>query len=177
MSRVAAAALFGSLALASFEAAAQQPQIPTIQTCNGTGARGKAIVKIDTRADAQHQGTFEIGIELKCDAGGYPSGLVELSQVNMSDSIVQGTIVSTTIDQLTSTGKHTPTLYVNGRCRADGAPGCRFWLLIANNRPANTDKGTPDIVSFLVLNGSGHRVAYGTGPVVRGNLEVAPTSN
>ncbi len=93
----------------------------------------------------------------------------------MRHSNVQGTIASTSIEQLTSTGKHTPTLYMNGRCRAEGAPGCRFWLMVANNRPG--DRGTPDAVRFLVFDRAGHRVAYGTGPVLRGDLEVAATPN
>lgn len=177
MNRTAIAAFLGGALLATFETYAQQPQIPTIQTCNGTQAKGKAIVRIESRADATHKGMFEIVIELKCDRGGYPGGLVEFSQLSMTDSVVQGTIVSTTIEQLTSTGRVTPTLYVNGRCKAESAPGCRFWLMVANNRPANTDKGTPDIVSFLVLNGAGQRVAYGTGPVIQGDLDVAATAN
>lgn len=157
---------------------AQQPQIPTLQVCNGTVAKGKALVKIESRADATHAGTFEIVVELKCDPKnpGYPAGMVQISNLSMSDSIVQGTIASTSIEQLTSTGKHTPTLYMNGRCKAEAAVGCRFWLMIANNRPTS-EKGTPDVVSFLVFNGTGQRIAYGTGPVVKGDLEVAPTPN
>jgi hypothetical protein len=96
--------------------------------------------------------------------------------VNMSDSLAQGTIASTSIEQLTSTGKLSPTLYVNGRCKAEGVVGCRFWLMVANNRPT-PDKGTPDVVGFLVFNGMGQRVAYGTGPVAKGDLQVAATSN
>lgn len=157
---------------------AQQPQIPTLQVCNATAAKGKGVVKIESRADAQHQGTFEIAVELKCDPKnpGYPAGSVQIRGLSMSDSIVQGTIASTSIEQLTSTGKHTPTLYVNGRCKAEAAVGCRFWLMIADNRQT-PEKGTPDVVSFLVFNGMGQRVAYGTGPVVKGDLQVAPTSN
>jgi hypothetical protein len=93
----------------------------------------------------------------------------------MSDSIVQGEWESTSIEQLTSTGRATPTLYVNGRCKAERAPGCRFWLMVADNRRGR--QGTPDIVGFLVLDGKGQRVAYATGPVVDGDIEVAPTVN
>jgi hypothetical protein len=64
---------------------------------------------------------------------------------------------------------------VNGRCKADVA-GCRFWLMIADNRRGDA-KGTPDVVSFLVFNSVGQRVAYGTGPVLKGDLQVSPTPN
>jgi hypothetical protein len=166
------------LAGAALPVRAQQPQIPTLQVCNDTSAKGRGVVKIDSRADAQHQGTFEIAVELKCDpkTPGYPAGSIQLSNISMSDSTLQGSIVATSIEQMTSTGKHTPTLYVNGRCKAEGVVGCRFWLMIADNRPT-PEKGTPDIVGFLVFNGTGQRVAYGSGPVVKGDLQVAPTAN
>jgi len=176
--RIAIVASSTLLAVAAFEGHAQQPQIPTLQVCNQTVAKGKAQVKIDARVDAQHAGTFDVAVELTCDPKnpGYPAGAVQIANVSMSDSLVQGTIASTSIEQLTSTGKHTPTLYVNGRCRAEGVVGCRFWLMIANNRPS-VEKGTPDVVGFLGFDGMGQRVAYGTGPVLKGDIQVAPTPN
>jgi hypothetical protein len=33
------------------------------------------------------------------------------------------------------------------------------------------------VVSFLVFNSVGQRVAYGTGPVLKGDLQVSPTPN
>src|SRR5437667_28171 len=99
-----------------------------------------------------------------------------ITELSMSDSIAQGTIAAVSLEQVTSTGKHTPTVYINGRCRADHVIGCRFWLMIADNKKAN-DRGTPDVVSFLVFNSVGQRVAYGTGPVAEGDIQVAPTSN
>ncbi len=160
------------------QALAVQPQIPTLQVCNQSAAVGKGVVKIDSRVDSSHTGSFDIAVELKCspDNPGYPAGSIQINNLSMSDSIVQGSIVSTSIEQLTTTGKHTPTLYVNGRCTARGVVGCRFWLMIADNRPS-PEKGTPDVVGFLVFNGAGQRVAYGTGPVIKGDLKVAPTSD
>ncbi len=157
-------------------ARAQQPQIPTLQVCNPTTVAGGAAVVIQKRKDATHSGTFKIEIKLTCEPGGsgYPAGGFRLS-VDMSDSIITGTIDSTSLEQVTSTGKHTPTAYLNGRCKADNVRGCRFWLMLADNKQANS-KGTPDIVGFLVFDGTGKRMAYGTGPVVDGDIEVAPTS-
>jgi len=167
------------LALAScISADAQQPQIPTLQVCNQTGATGKALVKINSRADAAHTGVFTVEIDLKCSSSGtgYPTGTLRILDINMSDSIAQGTIAGTTFEQVTTTGKHTPTVFLNGRCKAENVQGCRYWMLIADNKREGAE-GTPDIVSFLVFDGTGKRVAYGTGPVIKGDVTVQSTSN
>jgi hypothetical protein len=164
--------LLGAFAVAH----AQQPQIPTLQVCNVTQVEGGAAVEILSRVDAIHAGVFKIRIAVRCDPTGrpYPAGSFGI-EVDMSDSIVQGTITGETIDQLTSTGKHSPTAYLTGRCRAEQVSGCRYWLMLADN--GREQEGTPDVVGFLVFDGTGTRVAYGTGPVVDGDIYVAPTSN
>jgi hypothetical protein len=165
------------LACGAGAALAQQPQIPTLQVCNATSAHGEGRVKIASRTDAAHSGNFRVRLEVKCDpANGYPTGNVTIADISMSDSIVQGTLTATSIEQMTSTGKHSPTLYINGRCQAERVHGCRYWLMIANNKKADA-QGTPDVASFLVFDGTGKRVAYGTGPLAEGDLEVAPTAN
>lgn len=172
-----AALAFGSFLLGAFSLAhAQQAQIPTLQVCNPTRVEGRAAVEIVSRSDAIHSGVFKIGTELKCDPKGlpYPAGGFQID-VDMSDSVVQGTIIGDTIEQLTSTGKHSPTAYLSGRCSARDVSGCRYWLMLADNGRAQ--EGTPDVVGFLVFDGAGNRVAYGTGPVVDGDIAVAPTSN
>jgi len=175
---LAAIAFLMTMMLASICANAQQPQIPTLQVCNQTVAGGRAVVKINSRADAQHSGVFSVVIELKCDprGDGYPSGTLKIFDISMSDSSVQGIIAGTTFEQVTTTGKHTPTLFLNGRCKAENVNGCRFWMLIADNKREGAE-GTPDIISFLVFDGTGKRVAYGTGPVVKGDVTVQSTSN
>jgi hypothetical protein len=167
-----------TMLLASICANAQQPQIPTLQVCNQTVARGKALVKIESRADSVHSGAFSVEIDLKCDprGDGYPAGSLRIFDLSMSDSSVQGIIGETTFEQVTTTGKHTPTLFLNGRCKADNVNGCRFWMLIADNKREDA-RGTPDIISFLVFDGTGKRVAYGTGPVIKGDITVQPTGN
>lgn len=157
---------------------AQQPQIPTLQVCNATQVEGSATVKIAKRTDALHSGTFKIKINLKCDSVNqpYPTGALDIFSISMSDSSVQGTITGTSFEQVTTTGKHTPTVYINGRCKAEQVKGCRFWLMIADNTTSPAG-GTPDIVSFLVFDGTGKRVAYGTGPVTTGDIDVQDTGN
>jgi len=155
----------------------QQPQIPTLQVCNATGIRGSGVVRIDSRAQSGLNGTFRIKVELKCepDGSGYPSGGLIIGSIQMSDSIL-GDIKATTFEQITTTGKHSPTAYLNGRCEAREVKGCRFWMTIADNQREGA-KRTPDIVGFLVMNGAGKRMAYGTGPLVEGDIQVAGTSN
>jgi hypothetical protein len=38
------------------------------------------------------------------------------------------------------------------------------------------EEQTPDVISFLIYDRNGKRVAYGTGPVAKGEVTVAPTS-
>lgn len=175
---VVAAFLF-TLALASISVSAQQPQIPTLQVCNKTRAVGQGVVRINRRADANSSGSFNVVIDLRCDPQQntpFPVGAFRLLNISMSDSIVQGNIMSTTIEQVTTTGKHTPTVFLNGRCQVQNVSGCRFWAMIADNKPSGA-QGTADVVSFLVFNGSGQRVAYGTGPLVQGDVDVLDTPN
>jgi hypothetical protein len=161
-------------ALVTTSVFAQQPQIPTVQVCNGSRVEGGGMVKLDRRSDAQHQGTFQLKVLVKCGVPGYPAGGFDL-KVDMSDSLVQGIIRATTVEQLTSTGKHTPAAYLNGRCDAEGVKGCRYWLMLSDNgKPGDRP---PDVIGFLVLNGDGKRVAYGTGPLVDGDIFVEATSN
>jgi hypothetical protein len=161
----------------SASAQGTQPQIPTLQVCNNTKAFGRGIVKIDSRADSTHSGKFTIFIDLKCDAQNqYPVGTMRITSLSMSDSSVQGTITSTDFEQVTTTGKHTPTLFVNGRCTTGNIKGCRYWLMIADNKGSGAT-GTFDVVSFLVFDGTGKRIAYGTGPVLDADLDVQDTPN
>jgi hypothetical protein len=169
--------------LATFPTAkAQQPQIPTLQVCNlPSVVSGAGTVTIVARQAGGFTGSFSVQVSLECNTStGYPSGSLTISGISMNDSTIQGTVVATTIDQLTSTGKATPTAYLNGRCNADTSagpiPGCRYWIMFAdNNNVAGTAPGTLDVISFLIFNKNGQRVAYGTGPVVHGHITVAPT--
>jgi hypothetical protein len=160
---------------------AQQVQIPTLQVCNKTKVQGTGLVRIARRTDSFSAGTFRVRTNLNCnpDGAGYPGGTLSMSDISMSDSNIKGAI-SMSVEQITTTGKHSPTVYLNGRCKAQttsgtNIPGCRFWMMIADNKQAN-QQGTPDIVGFLVFDGTGKRVAYGTGPVEQGDITVDSTS-
>jgi len=161
---------------------AQQPQIPTLQVCNlPSVVDGTGTVTILARQAGGFTGSFTVQVKLTCDpTTGYPVGSLVVSGISMNDSAAQGTVVATTFEQLTSTGRATPTAYLNGRCTVDSTagtiPGCRYWIMFAdNNGVAGTASGTPDVVGFLIFDKAGHRVAYGTGPLAHGHIAVAPT--
>ena len=167
------------VALTGMPAQALQPQIPTLQVCNQSAVSGQAVVEIKSRASWPYSGTFFLGIEVKCSPANYPQlGVIDW-RIDMSDSTLQGSVKATTLEQITSTGKHSPTSYMSGRCQAEPSPngvviqGCRYWLMLADNSRALD--GTPDVIGFLIMDGNGKRVAYGTGPIVKGDIVVAPT--
>lgn len=165
---------------------AQPPQVPTTQIPNKTVAKDqKATVAITSRSDAAHAGKFTVRLKLSYDPAtdAYPTGAVEF-EVDLTDSL-QCHVVATTVEQVTSFGKHTPTVMVSGRCDVkphgkDHPPsGCRYWVLLADNTKdpsADPLKNTPDVVSFFVEDKLGKRIAYGTGPVVSGNIILEPTN-
>jgi hypothetical protein len=137
---------------------------------------GKAAL-IPQRKDAAHSGVFTATVDVSFDpaVNDYPIGTVKI-QVDLSDSF-KGSAHSTTIEQVNTHGRHTPTAIITGRCKvslnehATTPKGCRFWILIANNKKAQ-EHGTPDIMSFIVYDRNGMRIAYGSGPATEGNIEV-----
>jgi hypothetical protein len=156
---------------------AAEPQIPNIFLNNKTRVNGEATVHIFSR-EFGTSGTFTIGISAICIPPNYPNGRIKM-EIDMSDSSIIS-LESTTVEALSSTGKHSPTAYIMGRCnvRSPNATfrGCHYWITLADNE-RELDRQTPDIVGFLVLDGNGNRIAYGTGPVVEGDIRVDPTSN
>jgi hypothetical protein len=178
--------VLGFVAFASASIFAQAPQIPTLQVCNlssGMVVAGGGTVFIAARATGGFLGDFSVKVSLSCDANGYPTGSLVIAGINMNDSTVQGNVIATTFEQLTSTGKVTPTAYLNGRCDYTDVTGAvarggHYWIMFAHNNTAPTaTAGTPDVVSFLVFDKTGKRIAYGTGPLRTGSIVVSPTSN
>jgi hypothetical protein len=159
---------------------AQQPQIPTLQVCNPSQVSGGGDAQINSRIPS---GIFSLRLEVKCNPNSSPYATGSLTlKIDMSDSVIGSIIISpnspkTGFDQLTTTGKHSPTAYMTGRCQADTSPaikGCRIWLMVADN--GQDQAGTPDVVGFLVFDGAGIRKAYGTAALKSGDIRVSPTS-
>ena len=158
--------------------------VPNLHVSTQSKVKGDGEVFLQNRVDGTSAGTFTIRLNVTFNTGGtdlYPSGpLVIITK--LSDGI-DGTFSATSIETINSFGKHTPTVALTGRC--DVAPsehvpapkGCRFWVLIANNKRANPPPGhaqtpTPDIVSFVITDKDGNRVNYGTGPLRSGDILV-----
>jgi hypothetical protein len=154
-------------------------QISNFHISDRSKIEGSAKVALLPHRAGPNSGIFTVRVSVGFDPGvdDYPTGSVSFD-IDLTDSF-KGSAASTSIEQVNSFGKHTPTVVITGRCKvtlADGKPplGCRFWLLVANNKKP-TEQGTPDVVSFVIYDRSGNRVSYGTGPVASGDIEIAPT--
>jgi len=135
-------------------------QIPTLQTCNKASVKGEAKGML---RNAPRDGMFWLKIEAKCSPrdSGFPEGMVELKWDRPDAD--HGYMRSLSIDQLTFTGKVAPMAFVSGRCDLRGASGCRYWIMLADESQGSY--ATPDVVSFVVLNGNGDTIGHGAGPV------------
>lgn len=141
--------------------------------------KGNGTVFIASRVDGLSTGKFEIDLSVSFDptVDDYPGGSLTI-KVDLSDS-AHGTFEATTFELINSYGKHNPTVYITGQCKADadGDPkGCRYWVMIADNMNPTIATGTPDIVGFVINDRDGNRVAYGAGPLDSGDIQIAPTS-
>jgi hypothetical protein len=150
--------------------------VPNLYQSDKATAKGSGTIFIPKRKDANHSGTFRIKIAISFDpaANDYPTGSIRL-QVELNDS-VKGIYTSTSIETINSLGRVTPTLFVTGRCRVETdiklkSPivGCKYWLMVADNKSPNDKQGSPDIVSFVIHDRLGKRIAYGTGQVSDGD--------
>ena len=190
--------IFGLFTAAALPLFAQTPQIPTMQVCNlgsttALQSIGTPLVHIPSRIPGGFTGNVNIRVLAGCDpTTGFPTGAVSLFNISMNDPSPAGfvgSISSAQIDQLTFTGTVNPTAYMAGKCIAQsasttGAVGtipCHFWVLFAHTGGTNDLAPSlgPDIVSFLVVDKTGKRLAYATGPIVTGSggVIVAPTTN
>jgi hypothetical protein len=170
------AARVGTAIWVATPAFAQQIQIPTLQVCNDTKLSANAFIIIDTRKSPPFTGFFSLRGRLECEPTAgivYPTGTLGLFGISMNDSHIQGDVKFTTFDQVTSGGRVTPTMWVSGQCEAANVRGCHYWLMAVNNVQGHQVGKTFDVVSFLILDESGKRVAYGTGNVVDGDLQIS----
>ena len=154
---------------------AQQLPIPQLQTCKNQYVGGKATGFIASRKDESHTGEFGIAVDVRCRQGQIERGIGTLSidAFNLNDTQVRHRISVDHLDQLTSVGKAaTPTVFLSGTCTVDreDVPGCRFWLMLVDNGSNMTE--APDIIGFLVIDGTGKRIAYGTGTLKAGEIQI-----
>lgn len=159
----------------------QQLQIPPSSVPNETAVKASGTVTILSRKDIQHAGKFKftVGESYQPLTDPYPSGTVKLS-IDLSDTQLNGIVVVNVtnpgIMQMTSIGKHTPTVFLYARCDyGENQKGYLWMMLVDNKKPEAA--GTSDIVQFVVLDKSGKRIAYGCGPVDAGGDVNAVSGN
>ena len=150
--------------------------VPAFHVSSQSKVQGRGQVFIASRQDSASTGVFTVAVDVHFDpiADAYPTGSVRIA-VNMSDSL-KGTFASTSVELVNSHGKHNPTVFFAGRCKASNerAPkGLRYWVMIADNASEGRD-GATDIVGFVIHDRKGNRVAYGTGPLKSGSIRVEP---
>jgi len=150
--------------------------IPAFHVSDLTKAKGAGEVFIQSRKDATSSGVYSMQLDVRFDPAvdEYPQGSLVI-RADLSDS-AKGIFKASSIELINSYGKHNPTVYLTGRCDDTVQPdakGCRFWVMIANNKSAN-QQGTPDIAGFAIHDRTGNRIAYGCGPVRAGDFEVMP---
>jgi hypothetical protein len=188
--------IIGAFAVMSLPIMAQNPQIPTLQVCNLTA--GMVVqsstmtmqVHIPSRMPGGFTGNVTVYVSAQCDPNtGFPTGALTLSALSMNDTLAGLTsITSSHIDQITSTGTANPTAYMSGQCTAQivsvfgmfTTESCHYWIMFVSGATNSaTNIPGPDIVSFLVFDKTGKRIAYASGPVTSGTgvIAVTPTTN
>ena len=98
------------------------------------------------------QGTVQIKIDVKFDPSvdKYPSGSMDI-KADLSDSL-KGSFSATSIDMINSFGKHSPCIFLTGRCEAQSSEnveipkGCKYWVMIADNKSKNDKKGKSNLI-------------------------------
>lgn len=155
--------------------------IPAFHVSDASKVDGGGDVFIASRKDAVSSGVFTVKVSAHFDPAvdDYPVGSLVI-KADLSDGI-RGTFNATSIELINSYGKHNPTVYLTGRCSGEVAGGTharprglRYWLMIANNKKPNDERGTPDVVGFAIHDRTGARVTYGTGPLKSGDFTVTP---
>jgi len=148
--------------------------IPSFHVSTKSQVNGNAEIYIENRKDAASSGKFRLTIDVSFNpvTDAYPVGSFEIN-VDLSDGL-KATFASTSVELINSYGKHTPIVCLTGRCKADvrtKSVGLHYWLMLVDNKQKDS-KETQDIVGFAIHDNKGNRIAYGTGPVRKGDIVV-----
>jgi hypothetical protein len=159
-----------------------QIQIPALPMSEGLDSialdriSSEAFISIPTRGSG-----FVIRVDIKMNSQhSAPQSSSGLSIVtdNLAGSQWQGTITATEILQAVAigeNGKAPPTAFVLAKCawlsRDKTLKDTGFvWVLFADNGKVDPKGASPDVVSFVAVNLLGQVMAFGTGPVSKGDL-------
>ena len=148
--------------------------IPAFIVSNQCKVSGQGNIFIESRNKLGFGGKFIININVNFNpaTNEYPVGSLTI-ETDLSDS--QRDIFKTEhIDSINLHGLDNPTVFLTGRVNDNLAnyKGCTFWLMIANNKPREVQRGF-DVVSFVINDGKGQYVAYGTGTLREGDISVS----
>jgi hypothetical protein len=121
---------------------------------------------LENRKDAKPSGQFSLTFDLGCSGASSDVQVrnleIHTDELADTDQGIERAISKDGPVKLVTIGPAmAPTVFVSGPCL--GPNGCQFWLMLVDN---GSDSGkVPALVSFLVSDRSGKRLAYGTGPI------------
>jgi hypothetical protein len=155
--------------------------IPNLHASTVSRAKGSGKVIISRRKDTVNSGLFSFKLAVKFDSviDNYPKGSLEIT-TDLTDSL-KGVFTATSIEMINSFGKHNPSIFLTGRCDVKSSEqleipkGCKYWVILSGHKKANDNGGSPDIIGFEVHDRNGNLIAYGTGPVISGDIVVLPS--
>ncbi len=94
-----------------------------------------------------------------------------LVKADLRDSL-KATFTATSIELINAHHNRDQAVYLTGSCKAttENPPdGLRYWVKVAYDQ---YKKDAPECVGFVVHDKNGNRVAYGTGPLVSGSIQI-----
>jgi hypothetical protein len=171
--------LFGTILFA------QNPDLPALQVgslVKVTMLENLAVVQIPPQYSSSFSGTITIRqLNLSCNpslsSNPYPTGNLVFT-VDLSDTSFGSVfdVIVTKPIQLTYVGQVAPTTFFSAMCdmKNEKTPKGYLWMLFSDNNGKTAAKPSQDIVSFVLLDPHGSKIAYGTGTVIKGNIVVAP---
>ncbi len=168
----------------------QAPDLPTLQVGGPVKVtlpkEQPAVVIIPPQTSAPFSGTVTITkLDLGCypyaATDPYPKGVLAFT-VDLSDTTIGGKfdVTVTAPIQLTYVGTVAPTAFLSAMCDIQSEKFIKgklikgyLWMEISDNHEKSAGKPSEDIVSFVILDPLGKRIAYGTG-AVKGKIDVTP---
>ncbi len=146
--------------------------IPTFLRPATNRIKGDGKIFIPTRKEEVSSVMFEfsMAIPLVKRANDELGGSI-LVKADLRDSL-KATFTATSIELINAHHNHEQAVYLTGNCKAttENPPdGLRYWVKVAYDQ---YKKDAPECVGFVVHDKNGNRVAYGTGPLVSGNIQM-----
>ncbi len=148
--------------------------IPAFLRSVSNRIKGDGKIFIPSRKDAVSSGMFDISLAIQFGrrANDELRGSI-LLKADLRNSL-KATFTATSIELIHAHHNHEQAVYLTGSCNAttENPPdGLRYWVKVAYD---HYKKDAPECVGFVVHDKKGNRVAYGTGPLVSGSIQMNP---